>query len=587
MTFRLFVVATLMAAFSAAYAAPQQGGEPKTAAIFWGAKGFPKEVIENTIPQKAESIGFTISDAHKRINEAYVTRYGSTTLDTLNFIGIGNEKAMYEIINKHPKSAAFIPLTLFSYKSKGEDSAWVGLLSPEYMADAMDLHEPTLRKQWIDAFAPLHAMIETELKPTMVEKATYSSVPEEAMYEIAYPVKGDVAEFTESFQEKFEEAFEGDDFIIAGYRDIKGNLDAMGIEHNFDAFWVYSICHFDFSNRFFNKIPRAGLFAPCSFYMYIPKGEKTLHVGYPTLANWVNVIGINDADDLALVAEYHNKVNGLLEGMGGQKILMTKTAVIKERKPVKLPEGMLNTSFTVQNVKSADIAKRLESKGFKILAEHYVSADASLKTVLFTRDDLIAQADKSSRGFAAVLRLMVDDGLKEAILLNPEYQLRAFMQKDADEAAIKKISTDLIGAFDNPQITIPDMLEKDNLSGYHFMMGMPYYEEMAVVASGKSADLLKRLKAGGGETVLFDLELSKERHVLAVDLGRKVEKFVYKTGTDEALLLPYLVLIEGDEAKILAPKYYIALMYPSLSMSEFMKIANIPGIIESSIKKLF
>ena len=131
------------------------------------------------------------------------------------------------------------------------------------------------------------------------------------------------------------------------------------------------------------------------------------------------------------------------------------------------------------------------------------------------------------------------------------------------------------------------MLEKDNLSGYHFMMGMPYYEEMAVVASGKSADLLKRLKVGGGETVLFDLELSKERHVLAVDLGRKVEKFVYKTGTDEALLLPYLVLIEGDEAKILAPKYYIALMYPGLSMSEFMKIANIPGIIEGSIKKLF
>ena len=587
MRLRHFVAAALLAVCSTAYAVAQEGGAAKTAAIFWGVKGFPQGLIENTIPQKSESIGFTVSDAHKRINEAYVTRYGSTTLDMLNFIGIGNEKAMAEVINRHPKSAAFIPLTLFSYKSKGVDRSWVGLLAPEYMADAVGLHDPKLRNQWIDGFAPLHAMIEAELKPTMVEKATYTSVPDEPIYEVTYPVKGDIAEFSESFQEKFEEAFEGEDFIIAGYRDIKGNLDALGIENNYDAFWVYSICHFDFSNHVFNKIPRAGLFAPCSFYMYIPKGEKKLYVGYPTLANWVTVIGISDPEDMALVEEYHNKVNGLLEGMGGQKILMTKMAVVKERKPVELPEGMLNTSYTVQNVQSSDVVKQLKAKGFKVLAEHYVSEDASLKTLLFTRDDLIAQADKATRGFAAVLRVMVDDGRKEAIVLNPEYQLRAFMQKEADEGAIKKITTDVIGAFDNPQITIPDMLEKEEIGSYHFMIGMPYYEEMIPVASGTSADLLAAIKANGGKSVLFDLELSKDRHLLAVDLGRKVEKFVYKTGTDEALLLPYLVLIENGEAKILAPKYYIALMYPSLSMGEFMKIANIPGIIENSIKKLF
>ena len=38
---------------------------------------------------------------------------------------------------------------------------------------------------------------------------------------------------------------------------------------------------------------------------------------------------------------------------------------------------------------------------------------------------------------------------------------------------------------------------------------------------------------------------------------------------------------------MLAPQYYIAVMYPKLKMSQFMKIATVPGAIAKDIDKVF
>ena len=52
-------------------------------------------------------------------------------------------------------------------------------------------------------------------------------------------------------------------------------------------------------------------------------------------------------------------------------------------------------------------------------------------------------------------------------------------------------------------------------------------------------------------------------------------------------LLPYMVLVEGDEANILHAKYYLALSFPRLSMTEFMRIMSIPGDIKDSFEADF
>ena len=63
----------------------------------------------------------------------------------------------------------------------------------------------------------------------------------------------------------------------------------------FDQYWVYSLCHFRFSEGIFNRgRPDAGVFAPCSMYMYVDKGSNKMMVGMPRLESWIAVMDIKD-----------------------------------------------------------------------------------------------------------------------------------------------------------------------------------------------------------------------------------------------------------------------------------------------------
>ena len=57
-------------------------------------------------------------------------------------------------------------------------------------------------------------------------------------------------------------------------------------------------------------------------------------------------------------------------------------------------------------------------------------------------------------------------------------------------------------------------------------------------------------------------------------------------GEKHAAFLPYMVLIEDNVAKILHPKYYIAIAYPNLTMREFINISDTPDDIEEYFKAL-
>jgi hypothetical protein len=115
---------------------------------------------------------------------------------------------------------------------------------------------------------------------------------------------------------------------------------------------------------------------------------------------------------------------------------------------------------------------------------------------------------------------------------------------------------------------------------------MPYYEDMIEVGeAGSSQKLLEKVKKS--KSLVFTQVLSKDRILVGVNLGKRTSKFISKVGTHNALLLPYPILLENGVAKILDPKYYIAVSYPMLKMSQFMKISTVPGAIEKDCKKLF
>ena len=234
------------------------------------------------------------------------------------------------------------------------------------------------------------------------------------------------------------------------------------------------------------------------------------------------------------------------------------------------------------DVKSVE--ETLKKAGFDLVSTYKVDKKGLATSVVFTNAAIEAGASKTDRGFASTLRITVDKKNKLISISNPIYLMKAFMQGEYDsalaEATLKTIRDNFKDLKNSDEVMKFLMLER-----FQFMEGMPKYNDMISV---KKADHKKLLaKAKKNKNVLYTQELANGSTIVGVKLGKRTTKFIKKTGYQNAGLLPYPVLIQNGEVKILDPKYYIAVMYPMLKMSQFMTISTVPGAISKDIDKMF
>jgi len=233
------------------------------------------------------------------------------------------------------------------------------------------------------------------------------------------------------------------------------------------------------------------------------------------------------------------------------------------------------------------VSSTLTSAGFEVIGTYTVNKKNKLETVVFTNDTLKAMANKPGRGFAGIGRILIDGKNSQISISNPVYFGKAFMQDDADYDQLASVKTALTAAFPGLKDS-SDKWEYDDLADYHFMVAMPYYQDSAVIGEGSVDSLLKKAESyKKGKFHLFTLKLAENRYLVGYDLSKRTAKFPEKIGLDKAGLLPYTILIENDEARMLAPKFYLAVSYPQLTMGQFMKIATVPGAIEKDLAKPF
>jgi len=249
-------------------------------------------------------------------------------------------------------------------------------------------------------------------------------------------------------------------------------------------------------------------------------------------------------------------------------LLLVITAVSVQA--AKIP-AYYNAPFSTANT----VKSKLGKAGFKVLTTYSPAAKENLKVIVFTNKALKTLASKKKRGFAAIQRVMVDSSAKTVRVTNPTYWLKAFMQKDYKAGIDTKIKSNLTKALGKLTAT-KDVLKEGDLAGYHFMMAMPYYEDMLELKKGATVDSKKKL---------FEVKLSNGSKLVGVKMPKNSENFIDKIGVENAILLPYTVLIENGKVYALHAKYYLALSYPLLSMGQFITISSIPDTIEKKLKK--
>lgn len=288
---------------------------------FFVANGDKEKEHMTLVNEKIQAIGFVLSDPHERINDAYKTKYGGTNLDNLGFFSITRDSVIGPLLMKEPALGGFSPFNLHVYKKESEDKTYVGHVMPETMLDIVGAKDKETREKFIASFTDLDNMIAKEISPT-VQMVDYKALPEKPMMTFEVPFEGSLDAFISDFQGKFEEKFEANHYIIAGYKDIKGAMTDNNVEFGrFDAYWVYSLCHFKFSESIFNQgRPDAGVFAPCSMYMYVDKGTNKLMVGMPKLENWIAVMGIKEPKMVDAIHALDAEIINIMKELGAKEL---------------------------------------------------------------------------------------------------------------------------------------------------------------------------------------------------------------------------------------------------------------------------
>jgi hypothetical protein len=256
--------------------------------------------------------------------------------------------------------------------------------------------------------------------------------------------------------------------------------------------------------------------------------------------------------------------------------------------------GVFSSSVVAEDVSAYLVGEHMDAKsarqalkgaGYEILATYEPIENGH--TIVFTNSALKTQGAKEKRAHAAVLRLFVDDQEKMISITNPVYFGRAFMQDDYNDKVFNAELEKISGAFPG-LVGSQDKLSSGDLGGYHFMMGMPYYEDPDTLAKGSNDELLAKLKSEtSAKNVVFELQLSDKSTLIGYELGERTKKFIKKIGRANAAVLPYCISIEDGKATSLAPKYYLAISYPKLTMGEFMTISSVPGEITQDLEKPF
>jgi len=661
-------------------------------AVFYTLPGDAEKQYNELVEQKIKSINFQLTDPHKRVNDHYKTEFGSTVLDVLSFMPVVNDKMILPLLNIDPRIAGFAPFNMLIEKRLDEKNTHIGHLMPKVMLDILGIENKEVRETFTASFKDLDDMIGKELggKKEYIE---LNKLPEQTMmtFEYSFDIPEDIEDFMDEFQEKFETALTDKKYLVAGYHNFMDSTDdATEILKGYDAFWTYSLCHMEFSFNVFDKKgarPDAGLFAPCTMYMYIPKGSGKLYIGMYRLHNWSDSLGIDDATRVALVEKLDKELPQILTALGAKSIKNVNTltlpkvpgnkAVTKEAevakpavekaeveatpkkqedekqeaekkqsiengvetieiiipKPPKVPLPVKvkttnssdtdtrsikfskrmppnyipseqrmakakpsNTNTNIGEVANGKIStylrakfmdvktaqKTLQEAGFDILSTSPVDKKKQLISIVFTDKVLTEMGSKKDAAFMGSLRLLVNKKDHHISITNPLYMAKAFMQESYDEAAAKATLSKITAKFTG-MLNSKDKLKFQLLPKYQFMHGMPTYEDMVTVARGKG--LLEKLK--NNKNVVFTQKLNNGATLIGVKLGKRTAKFTSKIGTNNAALLPYPLVIQNDEAKILEPKYYISVMYPLLQMSEFMTIATVPGAIIKDCEKVF
>ena len=618
-----------------------------------GTKGEAGRDLTNLV-RKLDTIDYATVGKNEHIEVHYFNKYKEKNLDLLNFYTVIDKASMRELLIKNPDFGAYAPFNLLGYKklnnAKDGDTTWYGHLNTEVMLDIIGENDKDSRDKFTAMISKLDKLVVDEMKPTTSKKMEFTGeLPAQPLLKMVKKFEGvdDIEEYVEEFVMAHDTLFGKREFIIAGFIDLKFEYGDMDLDFDeYDAYWVSSLCHFQFSNSVFNHdAPHAGVFAPCSVYFYIPKGSNELHVGYATVENWITTTGIKDEAQLKYMKKIADEVIDVFKelgfeieaGTGGESANAVKTPRDLSDEIAELKDIVSHLSKEIEELKkkeptkakTIEVKSKVEDKTLKVkkvvqlpkkefttakmiisdkapknLTAYYASNPQSINSIttklqangftILGKNEILKgkvvititnNELTKTNSFVSTLNILVN-GIDEVRVQNPSYFGAAYLQKNFKYGQFKSTLISLQSVLGD-MYEVSDINEFSELEDYNFMFGMPHLDDTIVLAEGDN--LLEKLTGKNSEKyVAYRLKLPNGATLIGHKMRSRDNKFLNKVEAGKnAQLLPYQAMVKDGKAYMLDPKFYLALSLPLLTMSDFMKIATTPDKVEETLKKAY
>ena len=252
----------------------------------------------------------------------------------------------------------------------------------------------------------------------------------------------------------------------------------------------------------------------------------------------------------------------------------------------------------------------LKSNGFEILGTYTPANDASRRVIIVTSSKLKGAVKKVGglTGFASALRVAITkEGSKTIIsYTTPAYWGNAYFQKKYSQVSsnFNAISAQFqaalsgLGSNSGTQFGAQKGLTTSKLQKYHYMMGMPYFQDNhKLKAFGSYSAAVAKIDANLSNGVsnlkkVYSVEIPGKNiklYGIALSGAEGESQFlpIIDKGTPKhTAFLPYEILVSGSNVYMLHGRYRIALAFPDLSMGTFTKIMSTPKAIKTMMTKL-
>ncbi len=237
----------------------------------------------------------------------------------------------------------------------------------------------------------------------------------------------------------------------------------------------------------------------------------------------------------------------------------------------------------------------LTNAGFQILGE--VKPYAQTYILIITNKELQSIATMSQFGaYGSVVRVAITKkkDISQVSYTYPPYWANAYRMKKIPKDTTSKLAKTLgfIKLFGSDE-----GISAENLRSYHYMFGMPYFDEPDLLgnfsSNKKAIEIIENGLARnlGGVSKVYRLDLPKGGETIIgvhmtkdMSSDRTIMQDIDQGKLSHTAHLPYEIVISKGKAYALNARFRIAISFPDLTMAQFAGIMSAPSDIESALK---